>query len=194
MRALLLLGALTAGSQAARAASSVPFRGLHSRPGVSALELTEEVAQREQHVKVTTAFIDAEQKYERGHSCKGCSGLSGPCITGEWMKQSTAMNHPHGMLFCSFYETSGERKGKCAKNYHDCFKKHWKKTFGKGSATDKSSGTVVHHAVRSVTPAKSPTPAAAGGASSLAALKKQIALLKLEKQISALKKSKGAGR
>ena len=99
------------------------------------------------------------------------------------------MNHPHGMLFCSFYATDGPRKGKCAPHYHDCFHKHWKQW--RKPHQDHSKGRVVHHAIRSFTPPKSKS---RRHAASVKALMKQIALLKLEKKIAALKKKKHGGR
>ena len=117
MRAPLSLVLLSTALSAA-----APLRGLqHGAPGAVAgvgsapadLTLTEQLLQERQRqqkgVHVSMKLIHSEEKFEHSHTCKGCSGLSGPCITGEWMKASTAMNHPHGMLFCSFYATDGPR-------------------------------------------------------------------------------------
>ena len=197
MRAPLSLVLLSTALSAA-----APLRGLqHGAPGAAAgvggapadLTLTEQLLQERQRqqkgVHVSMKLIHSEEKFEHSHTCKGCSGLSGPCITGEWMKASTAMNHPHGMLFCSFYATDGPRKGKCAPHYHDCFHKHWKQW--RKPHQDHSKGRVVHHAIRSFTPPKSKS---RRHAASVKALMKQIALLKLEKKIAALKKKKHGGR
>ena len=51
--------------------------------------------------------------------CRGCVGIQGPCITGEWQAESRANNAPHGLLFCTYYGADGA----CPPRFTDCFAK-----------------------------------------------------------------------
>ena len=83
------------------------------------------------------------------------------------------------MLFCAYYDRSS---GTCPHGYTDCFKNH--------PRPDHTRGRVTHHAIRSYH--KAPSHSSGGSAASkLAALQKQIAMLKLEREIAKLK---GGGR
>jgi hypothetical protein len=87
------------------------------------------------------------------------------------------------MLFCSYYDRNS---GVCPKGYTDCFKQH--------PRPDHAVGHAYHHAIRSyhAPPRRAPSSGGGGGAAGkLAALQKQIAMLKLEREIAALK---GGGR
>ena len=183
---VLLLAAL------ALASGSSALRGQRS-----ARRLTEADAQ------VTRMAMRA---FEAAHECKGCTGIGGPCISGHWQKSTVALNNPHRFLFCSGYQQyKGKRFNKCPHHYTDCFPAH-PKLDAKYADPDPRSAAALPPAPRHTSTRarrhhghgrrrRSAAVAGGGGgggvSGKLAALQQQIKMLKLERQIAALKMQTG---
>jgi hypothetical protein len=142
--------------------------------------------------------------------CRGCVGIQGPCITGEWQAESRANNAPHGLLFCTYYGADGA----CPPHFTDCFAKahrgaqvllaHGGRTGGSRlarahglrGATANSQGGGVGGGGGGYASASSKgfaTQAHAAGmvpptddSSQVSELKTSLAMLKIEKQLAAL--------